>query len=61
MTPAGPRLGNDYLCDLCFRLRPGKLRVFGVDFIDTYWACQECIEIYDRRVAAMGRGRPNGA
>jgi hypothetical protein len=50
MTPAVP-LGNDYLCDLCRRLRPRKLRIFGVRFIDGYWACAACYRIYTGMLA----------
>ena len=51
MTPSAVPLGNDYLCDLCRRRRPRKLRIFGGCFIDGYWACAACYRIYSGMLA----------
>lgn len=54
MTGDGFLGGNQYPCDLCPTFRKHLPRAFGIDWIDHYWACGECIDHFLRKLVAVG-------
>jgi hypothetical protein len=48
-------LGNHYLCDLCSRQRPGEPREVGCKWLDGFFVCVECFNLYCRELMAAGR------
>jgi hypothetical protein len=47
---------DQHPCDLCPRpgFRSTEIRNMGVDWIDGYWLCAECIDTYDLKLRARG-------
>lgn len=48
-------LGNQYACDLCPSLRRTFPRNMGADWVDGFWLCGKCFQIYCRKLVAAGR------
>jgi hypothetical protein len=47
-------LGNHYACDLCPRLRREHPRNLGSNWLDGYWVCVACLNLYCRKLVAAG-------
>jgi hypothetical protein len=55
MTPEVTIAVDYHACDLCPRYRPKEPRAMGIDWVDCYWACEECCSMYRRSLLVAGR------